>query len=935
MKNALVLFGLVFASAAQANWTVHYRSQGRTVIEEFTVAADGWQDKVHEWRFSSDAEAREFLASRGHRFELESLPEKGKELRAEAAGLWTAENKWDLSWERKFSDWVSSEIDAKFFTRYKLATDCADVLYTLRWIFARMNKLEMANRLAGSGDYFTHRSLRSSWAQLPTADKWYEDRRFLAALNYLMDNTFTHSLMDDSYPIVIDRQAVVEGVYHLDLHRDSGHTQIIYRTDRTPGVMLPFIIMQSTVPRKVREVSMGGFWYRTQPLEGKGGLLRMRWPVFSSGGVSLVRGDQMPFFSREQYDPKFLRTPKTSYNHEVYLRLNPNLDFKKVLEEAYISLKMMFSERIQVVEEGFKACPNRSCAPDSQKYDDWSTPSRDARILDLINQIGVIAQSVRAAGPPPFVNEPFFELDGAGTDKYSLAALISAWNGERYSSDPNDIPVRRWGVSAEGMRLWAFEKIPALLKARSQKLSQGQKSNEEDVKLMSIRSQAKSYCNSSPVAQCDRWIQILENEKIALRGETLSLRAALARLAWMSPLPSDSTDMQWGVQEKNFSWLDLSFFKKSEFSPDGLGWFQEKSGAWVLADLSSPKPTALLRGGPVATAGFMTKEKLVYEIRGQSLRLLPMTGAAADVALDFEPTAVRVYGSVLLLSNVATSDYLIGQIRSGQWISISRGKANSGIEPRFDSSVPGVLLGMDRDYTLWDFSEDTPRFWKVALTDRGAVRAVSKDFIVLGAPSPGIFLKKNAQWLPKPELAKAFAFHESGRSGFTLEMDEANTSSQFFEITSGGSVILKQKIVGMPWVRSGSASFFADGNLSKAETYEWLETELRKIAPLADESAVLYGQGPILVTKTHDDQYRLRSGSHVLFQGKGYLKLLMTLAGQPAYFETMDPSTGLFSVRSLRNPSAPLLSQATTHFSLGDDQSVEYGSMTSNGLWLK
>jgi hypothetical protein len=186
--------------------------------------------------------------------------------------------------------------------------------------------------------------------------------------------------MVDSYPLQITTDAIQAGVYHLDLHRESGHTQIIYRTDRQPGILLPFLIFQSTVPRKVREMSVQGFWYSAQPLENKGGLLRLRWPLFSGSSVTMKKPADMPYFSKEQYSPDFLRKKNFPYNQEVYLRLNPSLDFKKVAEEAYQSMQTMFRDRIKIVEEGYQYCAKNGCPAGSAAYEDWSTGPNDFAI---------------------------------------------------------------------------------------------------------------------------------------------------------------------------------------------------------------------------------------------------------------------------------------------------------------------------------------------------------------------------------------------------------------------------------------------------------------------------------------------------------------------------------------------------------------------------
>ncbi len=76
--------------------------------------------------------------------------------------IWTATQTWNESWEERFALWMQNETDATYFERHGVATDCADVAYALRWIFARIHGLPAGNRLSGSGQLFTNESMRAS-----------------------------------------------------------------------------------------------------------------------------------------------------------------------------------------------------------------------------------------------------------------------------------------------------------------------------------------------------------------------------------------------------------------------------------------------------------------------------------------------------------------------------------------------------------------------------------------------------------------------------------------------------------------------------------------------------------------------------------------------------------------------------------------------------
>ena len=57
------------------------------------------------------------------------------------ASLWEVKHDWDESWEIKYSNWIEGNLTADFFKRYNMKVDCGDVVYAMRWIFAREHGL--------------------------------------------------------------------------------------------------------------------------------------------------------------------------------------------------------------------------------------------------------------------------------------------------------------------------------------------------------------------------------------------------------------------------------------------------------------------------------------------------------------------------------------------------------------------------------------------------------------------------------------------------------------------------------------------------------------------------------------------------------------------------------------------------------------------------
>lgn len=928
------LAAVLFSVCVQAEWYVFSGSDGHFVVEKFERAADGWQDRTGQWVFPTEEEADRFLKER-RGFSARADAEfgtDGNELRGKGPGaasergvLWTAKAKWDLGWEEKFSQWVATDIDAQFWVRHKVATDCADALYSLRWIFARMHGLEMVSKLSGSGDYFTHRSLRDSWSRLPTAAQWHQDKRFLAALDYLLRNTYTHSLMADSYPIRIDRESVKPGVYHLDLHDRSGHTQIIHRTDENPGTLLPFLIVQSTVPRKVRELSVSGFWYSQQPRPRKGGLLRMRWPQLSKGSFRLAAPEGMPFYSTEQYAKDFLRKEGFPYNQEVYLRLNPDLDFQKVVDEAYGSIRGSFRDRVQIVEDGYKACSRGACPPNSSLYDEWSTPSRDGRIGELILQVRMIQNTNSTVRAPDWLQDPFLDLDG---EVYSLQALIAAWTGHRYSSEPADLPDRRWGVSSSAIRDWSKSKATSALRDREAKLRANKSSAEEDQVLMKVRSEASSYCATSPERQCREWLATLEKETLSVRGDSWTLRALFERAPWFFSNPSDGLSRQWGEQAPAFTWMDTSFFDSFQSSSSGFVATADPSGSSVW-DVRGKTPARVLHetGGPIALAAHAAiAVHLATERTYQALDL--ESGASVSGGLPFAVAEVEIRGNAVIFLDEERTGYLLAHFRDGGWTWIDQGRSAWPIR-RDEKGLPGLITGAADHATLWDFSGETPRSFRLPGAEPRVLHALNDEFAVAGT---GVVDKSTGSVVTRAELALS-VLHPGGRTGILMIPGEP-MRARFFTLDARSAPVLGETLAGFPWVRPGSVTFWSSGAEGDTRTFLWSEKGFREIRPLADEKAVEHASGDLVISSTKTGSSRLRRGSTTIFEVKGFVKPLMNRAGEAAYVEVFDFETGAVSVRTAADPAKPIQSQRTGSFSMGREEHPDLGVFTSQGHWL-
>jgi hypothetical protein len=437
--------------------------EGRYTLDRIGVDGNGWPKVLSHQTFRSAAESERAAHSAGF-FKMGPVKlfahdeASAVELRdgSVTTPLWVVRNEWSADWEMKYGEWIEKNIDRDFFVKTNQASDCADLVYSARWIFARENGLPVANRLSGTGDLFTERSVKREWMDLPTDPDWTKDRRFRAALDYLLAMTYTHSLMGDSYPVALDPATFRAGVHHLSLTEDTGHTLLIHRTDfRNPGT-LPFLVLYSTLPIAVRELDEEAYFYTDQPTADTGGFLRMRWPIRTGDRVSLHDGATMPFYSLEQYAPA-LMTGQRSFGIAVMRKLKPTFSLLAAMRAALDGVEDMIRERVKLVEDGLKFCTNQSggCPLASGSYEDWSTPSRDSRILAQANLISSMSslgtaddrQQMETLYQTEFA-KPVITLEG---DSIPLNLVCQAFRRGLAASDPNLSVALRWGVRPEDL----------------------------------------------------------------------------------------------------------------------------------------------------------------------------------------------------------------------------------------------------------------------------------------------------------------------------------------------------------------------------------------------------------------------------------------------------------------------------------------------------
>lgn len=461
MRCILLLFLTLSSIGAMAkDFTEVYESAGGWRVDHFRVSPGKLQDFVGYQTFQSRAEADSYAKSL--KTISKSMDSFALTVTETKSHIWSVENEWSEAWEEKYAAWVEKNFDKNFFVKYSLATDCADVAYTLRWIFSRMNGLPATATLAGSGLEVSHESMKEEWGKLPTHSDWDKDQRFLAALDWLLNNVFTGTLAKDGYPVEINSQTIRPGLVNLI----GGHTEVFSVVSTEPETV-PFVVLSSTVPRSVRVLSERVFLDSSPFYDpASGGLLRFRWPIKAGARWESIPKEKMPFYSLEQYS-KDLCESGSGFSQCIMERLgivfNADLVFRKLLS----NMEDFLQQRKAIVEEGYLACQSIDCSPGSVGYEDHSTPSRDKRLLGqirsmqtLANQIGKSNEfyqwrkdaSISIAGKVLSVND-FFDYLENGFVSYDPRDEIGArWSlDERFITATVEKKISIFEVERKGM----------------------------------------------------------------------------------------------------------------------------------------------------------------------------------------------------------------------------------------------------------------------------------------------------------------------------------------------------------------------------------------------------------------------------------------------------------------------------------------------------
>ncbi|MFZ3230074.1 MAG: hypothetical protein WA160_07710 [Pseudobdellovibrio sp.] len=337
------------------------------------------------------------------------------------ANVWTTENQWSSEWEQKYKNWLRDSTDSHLFSRavnkdgspnpyYGIRVDCADLVYSLRIIFSYENKLPFVihNPVSSRVELISN--------DIKRYDKFSEGiPRLKVFLTWIYDLVSTHSMPLDTYSIPFE--AVGPGTLILTTHKNH-HSWTIRDITKTGN---PDLLFNSTVGRlsglEVQErLSWPNPAWIFEPevdkndetkniniyLPGSYAGFRYWRPVdYMNKPESVVPG-----YSEEQHKVGVskwktgaiskLAKVKESVD-QVVLRLLKDAcsDFQQrvtAVAEAEVAKAELALLKTKNDSTGDANQDESSVCLDAEKFDQYSTPSRDRRFVDGLIQARVYFQ---------------------------------------------------------------------------------------------------------------------------------------------------------------------------------------------------------------------------------------------------------------------------------------------------------------------------------------------------------------------------------------------------------------------------------------------------------------------------------------------------------------------------------------------------------------
>ncbi|MBC7538411.1 MAG: hypothetical protein H7281_06300 [Bacteriovorax sp.] len=647
----ILSFVLLFICNAQASefWTLskpnsrHYlsteNSNTKILLKHFFQHKGEYQSLVDSYSFQSKTEMNKFISTRfpsylrTTRIDLwpikkirETGLDKGLFGGPKNQYIWLSKNQWNDDWEIKYGNWLQNEVTPDFFKRYKISTDCADALIGLRWIFARINSLPVANTLVDTGSLFGHFSMRKEWIKYNTATNWYEDQLFLAALDYVMNLTSSRTVMNDGFPVKIDKTGLVPGDFIITQNKSSGHAKIITETHYEEITELPLYTLASTSPRAIRILNRELFMDQDWPSIGDKEILAFRWPVIVNSNWVLQPRDVRPTYSLEQFDLKN-RKDFPAFIQFLLSRVKGNYDPLKLVEMGLNDIIGYANQRIKIVSDGYEFCKKNDCRTGTDGDEDWGTANRDAKLLKKFQDIDILVNQFENLSPGLFdrwvegMKSTTMNIEGVTLSLYSLRFILE---NNLYSSHASDTPMNRWGINSQDLLTKLFSSVEKLLHDRNDVINRienrcgqdchpktnmwvGLSTYHLDADLNLLFTQINTYCILIDIKGCQNFFTSSVQKDLIFNGEAKTLEKWFRIIPFFNSDPRANIDRRWGRIPSDISVRTLPYFDSIKISKN----------SWAVLD--SRKLINLTDGKILFQASedsriFLTKIGVVYKI---------------------------------------------------------------------------------------------------------------------------------------------------------------------------------------------------------------------------------------------------------------------------------------------------------------------------------
>jgi hypothetical protein len=491
------------------------------------------------------------------------------------------DRRWTVEEEHRFEKWVEDTITDDFFLRYKIPTDCADAVYAIRWIYARIAHLPAA-ATTKDGKWIGHWS--TDWKHLPTHPEWYRDERFRAALLYLFSKTWTGTLPLDTYPIRISPDSVKPGTLFLVT---ESHTGIVSHVFLDGSQAHPLQTWESALPVKVQKLSLR-YFFSTRPESKSGsGLVKFRWPVFENGEWKYLPAKEHPFYSEEQYASDFCKG-YADFVEAVARRIDlTNYSPMEKMVKVMGTITRYLRERVPIVLTGYQECRNGGCPGTSELWEIYNTLGRDGMIISLMDHLLQIITSNHL--DKEMAKGMMEAIPIEISENHSVTLYHVYQNYLWFSPHPKDSIEARWGLKK-------CEMIHAQTRATNDSIAFIEKT---------YRKKDPNYADFSI-----RWQQQLLRRLSEewTRSECREPPPTPAKKVWLFPPPKDSIKARWGWKKcemihaeiraanDSIAFIEKTYRKRDpDYADFSIRWQQELlrrlSEEWTRSECKEPVST--------------------------------------------------------------------------------------------------------------------------------------------------------------------------------------------------------------------------------------------------------------------------------------------------------------------------------------------------------